>query len=88
MAFDYTSCTSFWGAECVIDHCLVVVKFRERLAVSKQAAQNLTWKVLISGTLSELQVKVLNHIKMSHRFAALDNLNESEDINMALENIS
>ena len=27
------------GAECDIDHYLVVAKFRERLAVSKQAAQ-------------------------------------------------
>jgi hypothetical protein len=27
------------GAECDTDHYLVVVKFRERLAVSKQAAQ-------------------------------------------------
>jgi len=27
------------GADCDTDHCLVVAKFREGLAVSKQAAQ-------------------------------------------------
>ena len=31
---------SFRGAECDTDHYLVVAKFRERLAVIKQAAQN------------------------------------------------
>jgi len=31
---------SFRGADCDIDLYLVVAKFRERLAVSKQAAQN------------------------------------------------
>jgi len=30
---------SFRGADCDTDHCLVVAKVRERLAVSKQAAQ-------------------------------------------------
>ena len=29
---------SFRGADCGTDHCLVVAKFRERLAVSKQEA--------------------------------------------------
>jgi hypothetical protein len=28
--------SSFWAADCDTDHCLVVAKFRERLAVSKQ----------------------------------------------------
>jgi hypothetical protein len=30
---------SFRGADCDTDHCLVVAKIRERLAVSKQASQ-------------------------------------------------
>jgi hypothetical protein len=38
MAFEITRCTvrSFRGVECDTDHCLVVAKVRERLAVVKQ----------------------------------------------------
>jgi len=32
---------SFRGADCDRDHCLVIAKVRERLAVGKQAAQRL-----------------------------------------------
>jgi hypothetical protein len=53
---------SFRGAECDTDHCLVVAKFRERLAVSKQATQKfdgvrfnlrklLSWRLVNSITL-------------------------------------
>jgi hypothetical protein len=35
------------GADCDTDHCLVVAKVREILAVSKQAAQTLVWRDLI-----------------------------------------
>jgi hypothetical protein len=38
MAFQYTRCTRFRGADCNTYHCLVVAIVRERLAVSKQAA--------------------------------------------------
>jgi hypothetical protein len=37
--------------------------------------------------LSELEVRKQYQIKISNRFAALENLNVSEDINMAWENI-
>jgi len=39
MAFEYIRLRSFRGAECDTDHYLVVAKFKERLAVSKQAVQ-------------------------------------------------
>jgi hypothetical protein len=38
-------------------------------------------------TLSEVEVMEQFQIKISNRFAALDNLNVSEDINRAWENI-
>ena len=40
MALEYTPCTIFRGADCDTDHYLMVAKVRERLAVSKKAAQN------------------------------------------------
>ena len=39
MAFECTGCAKFRGADCDTDHYLVIAKVRERLAVSKQAAQ-------------------------------------------------
>jgi hypothetical protein len=38
----------FRGADCDTDHHLVVAKFKERYAVSKQREQNLIWRDLIS----------------------------------------
>jgi hypothetical protein len=42
---------------------------------------------LISRSLNELEVRKQYQLKISNRFAALENLNVSEDINMAWENI-
>jgi len=39
------------------------------------------------GKLNELQVRKRYQIEISNKFAALDNLNDSEDINRAWENI-
>ena len=38
----------FRGPECDTNHCLVVAKVRERLAVGKQAHGSFMWKNLIS----------------------------------------
>jgi hypothetical protein len=65
----------------------VVAKVRERLAVSKQAAQKLDAERFNLKKLSELQVRKQYQLKISYRFAALENLNVSEDINRAWENI-
>ncbi len=48
---------SFRGADCDTDHYLVVAKVRERLAVSKQAAQNLDGERFNLGKLNELEVR-------------------------------
>jgi hypothetical protein len=78
---------SFSGADCDTDHYLVVAKVRERLAVIKQAAQKIDTERFNLKKLSELEVKKQYQIKISNRFAALENLNVSENINRAWENI-
>jgi len=66
---------------------LVVAKVKERLAVSKQAAQKFDVVRLNLRKLNELQVRKQYHIKISNRFAALENLIDSEDIIRVWENI-
>ena len=75
------------GADCDIDHYLVVAKDRERLAVSKQAAQKFDVKRFNLSKLNELEVRKQYRIKILNRFAALGNLSDSDDINRAWENI-
>jgi hypothetical protein len=48
---------SFSGADCDINHYLVVAKVRERLAVRKQAAQKLDGERFHLRKLNELEVK-------------------------------
>ena len=74
---------SFRGADCDTDHYLAVTKVRERLAVSKQAAQTFNGERFTLGKINELEVKKLNQIEMSNRFAALENLRDNEDIKRA-----
>jgi hypothetical protein len=45
------------GADCDTDHCLVVAKFRERMAVSKQAAQKFEVEIFKLWQLNELEVR-------------------------------
>jgi len=59
----------------------VVAEVRERLAVSKQAAQ------MFNVELSELEFRKQYQIESSNRFAALEHLSDDEDINRAWENI-
>jgi hypothetical protein len=78
---------SFRGVGCVTDHYLVVAKVRERLAVSKQAAQTFDAERFNLKKVSELEVRKQHQLKISNRFAALENLNVSEGINRAWQNI-
>jgi hypothetical protein len=65
----------------------VVAKVRERLAVNKQAAQKFDGERFNLKKLSKLEVRKQYQIKISNWFAALENLNVSENINRAWENI-
>jgi len=57
----------------------------ERLTVSKQAAQRFDGEGFNLRKLNELEVR--KQIETTNRFAALENLSDDEDINMAWENI-
>jgi hypothetical protein len=61
---------------------------RERLTVSKQDAQKFDVERFNLRKLSELEVREQSHIEISVRFAAVENVNDSEDINRAWENIT
>jgi len=78
---------SFWGADCVIDRYLVVAKFGKRLAVIKPTTQKFDVERFNHRMLNELEVRKQYQIKISNRYAALENLSYSEDINRAWDNI-
>jgi len=78
---------SFRGVDCDTDHSLLVAEVRERLAVSKQAAQRFDGERFHLRKLNELEVRKQYQIEITNRFAALENLNDGMDINRAWENI-
>jgi len=59
----------------------VIAKDRERLAVGKQAAQRFERQRFNLRKLHELEVRKQYQIKITNRFAALENLNNDEDVN-------
>ena len=66
---------------------MVVSEVRERLTVSKEAAQKFDVELFNLGNISELEFRKLYQTQTSKRFATLEKLNDSEDINSAWENI-
>jgi len=78
---------SFRGADCDTDHYLVIAKVRERLAVGKQAAQRFDMQRFNLRKLNEPEVMERYQIEITNRFAALENLNDDEDVNWTWENI-
>jgi len=66
----------------------VVPKVRERLAVSKQAAQKFYGERFNLRKLNELEARKEYQIENTDRFAALGILRDDENINGAWENIN
>ena len=65
----------------------MVAKVGERLAVSKQAAHKFDGERFNLRKLNDVEVGKQYKIEITNRFAALENLNDGEDINRAWENI-
>jgi len=78
---------SFRGADCDTDHCLMIAKVRERLAVGKQAAQRFDRQKFNLRKLNEPEVREEYQIEITNRFSALENVNDDEDVNRTWENI-
>jgi len=87
MAFECTGCAKFRGADCETDHYLVIEKFRERLAVGKQAPQRFDRQRFNLRKLNEPEVREQYQIEFTNRTAALENFNDDEDVNRTWENI-
>ena len=77
---------SFRRADCDTDYYVVIAKVRERLAISKEAAQKFVGGKFNLRKINELEIKKEYQMKISKSFAVLQNLSYSEDINRAWEN--
>jgi hypothetical protein len=66
---------------------MVVVKLRERISVSKRARQKFDLERFDLKMLDDVEVKEKYQVEISSRFAALESLAESFDINNAWESI-
>jgi hypothetical protein len=78
---------SFRGADCDTDQYLIVGKVRERLTVSKRAAQKIDTERFSVKKLNKGDVKEQFQVTIRKKFAALENLEDSGDINGAWDNI-
>jgi hypothetical protein len=78
----------FRGADCDTDSYLVVAKVRERLAASKRAAQKIGTDRFNVKNFSNADVKEQYQVTIRNKFTALENLEDSGDINEAWYNIT
>jgi cobyrinic acid a,c-diamide synthase len=66
---------------------MMATKVRKRLAVSMQTAQKFSVEIFNLRQLNELEVSKEDQVKISKRFAGLENSNNSEEINRVWENV-
>jgi len=78
---------SFRGTDYDTDLYLVVAKVRERLAISKQAAQRFDEERFNLRKLNELEVRKQYQIEITNRLQLQRTLRDDEDINRAWESI-
>jgi hypothetical protein len=78
---------SFRTADCDTDHYLVVAKFREKLAVSKQTTHSVHMEKFNLKKLNEVVSKEQYRVEITNRFATLENLDTEVDTNRAWETI-
>jgi exonuclease III len=65
---------SFKAADCDSEHCLVMAKVRERLAVNKQRSQRFLMERFSLKKLNDVEGKEQFRAEVSNRFAALEDL--------------
>jgi hypothetical protein len=70
-----------------MDHYLVVAKLRERLSVCKQVVEKWDMQRFDLRKLNDAKVKEQYHVKITNRFAALENFDDNVDMNRAWKNI-
>jgi hypothetical protein len=75
------------AADCDSDHYLVVAKVKERLAVNKQRSQRFNMERFNLKKLNDVEGKEQFSVKVSNRFAALEDLDTEMEINSAWETI-
>jgi hypothetical protein len=74
---------SFRAADYDTDHCLVVAKVRERLAVNKQRLHRFHMDRFNLKKLNETEDKEQYRVEVSNRFAALEDLAADVEVNSA-----
>jgi hypothetical protein len=65
----------------------MAAKLRESLSVSKQVAQKFDMQRFDLRKLNDAEVKEAYQVKITNRFAALENFDDNVDMNTAWENI-
>jgi hypothetical protein len=78
---------SLRAADCDSDHCLVVAKVRERLAVNKQRSHRFDMERFNLKKLNDVESKEQFRVEVSNRFAALQDLDTEVEINSTWETI-